>query len=73
VFPSIGDLGFVFPTEDSVGNPGRIGPNFTFGPPVTGGGGGSLEDIPTLGAFGLIALLLGLGGAAVTVLRRRRD
>ena len=72
VFPSAGDLGFVFPTNDSPGNPGRIGPNFTFGPPGTGGGG-SLEDIPTLGAFGLIALLLGLGGAAVTVLRRRRD
>ncbi len=29
VFPSVGDLGFVFPTEDSAGNNGRYGPNFT--------------------------------------------
>jgi hypothetical protein len=31
VFPSIGDLGFVFPTEDST-NLARLGPNFLFRP-----------------------------------------
>ncbi|MEE4270495.1 MAG: DUF4082 domain-containing protein [Thermoanaerobaculales bacterium] len=30
VFPSEGNLGFVFPTEDSLGSNGRFGPNFTF-------------------------------------------
>lgn len=30
VFPADIDMGFVFPTEDSAGNLGRIGPNFTF-------------------------------------------
>jgi hypothetical protein len=30
VYPSAGDLGFVFPVEDSLGNNGRFGPNFTF-------------------------------------------
>ncbi len=70
VFPSVGSLGFVYPENDSVGNPGRIGPNFIFGPPTIGGP--PTVEIPTLGAFGLVALLLGLGGAAVAIIRRRK-
>ncbi|MFG0326353.1 MAG: PEP-CTERM sorting domain-containing protein [Phycisphaerales bacterium JB037] len=32
VFPASGDLGLTFPANDSAGNPGRLGPNFTFTP-----------------------------------------
>ncbi len=71
VFPAAAELGFVFPTEDSAPtSQGRFGPNFTFGPPTIGGP--PIVEIPTLGAFGLVALLLGLGGAAVAVIRRRK-
>lgn len=32
VFPAAGDLGFVYPTEESGGNQGRIGPNMIWEP-----------------------------------------
>lgn len=66
VFPSVGDLGFVFPTEDSAGNPGRIGPNFTFGEPLP-----ESVPVPALGTLGLLALVFALGLASIVLLRRR--
>ncbi len=54
VFPSATDLGFVFPTEESGGNAGRIGPNFIW------------EPIPAPSSLAL----LGLGGLVATRRRR---
>ena len=42
VAPAAADLGLTFPADDSVGNPGRLGPNFTF--------------IPSPGAAGVLGL-----------------
>lgn len=67
VFPASGDLGFVFPTEDSAGNPGRIGPNFIFGDPLP-----ESVPVPALSGAGLAALILLLGVAAVVLLRIRQ-
>lgn len=70
VFPPAGDLGFVFPTSDSAGNPGRIGPNFIFGPSQP-----PLPDsvaVPTLNGMGLLALILVLGVASIVVFRIRQ-
>lgn len=66
VFPSTGDLGFVYPTEDSPGNFGRFGPNmiFTAANPVA---------VPTLSMVGLLTLIIGLGGITIINHRRRRD
>ncbi len=67
VFPASGDLGFVFPTEDSAGNPGRIGPNFIFGDPLP-----ESVPVPTLGGAGLLTLVLLLAVAGVVLLRIRQ-
>ncbi len=70
VFPSVGDLGFVFPTEDSgIGSQGRFGPNFILGPPVSTA---PIIEVPTLGIPGILLMLLILGAMATMVLRRRQ-
>lgn len=56
VFPSEGSLGFVFPANESAGNPGRLGPNAIF----------TTEVIPEPGTFGLLAL------ACLGMMNRRR-
>ena len=66
VFPAAADLGFVFPTEDSAGNPARLGPNFIFGAALP-----ESVPVPAFSRWGLVALILALGVAAVTVVRVR--
>ncbi|MEM1081572.1 MAG: DUF4082 domain-containing protein [Pseudomonadota bacterium] len=69
VFPSAGDLGFVFPTEDSGGNAGRLGPNFLFGPPMAPLP--ETQPVPTLSILGILLLLLVIGAVGTIMLRRR--
>ena len=64
VFPLSGDLGFVYPTENST-NLARFGPNFLFGPAIP-------PAVPTLSEWGLIILTLLLLTAGTLALRYRK-